>query len=142
MSMPASQKRERTEDKVTRDPVGRYDQSTVLDRIFNEDLAVRCIAQPCDKLRLGHACIHLRVPADIPEPPPRKDPDFLRQAEFLCNDPAFFDQFQFLGNCPPLVDSDRGEKEFFPLHCFKQGEAFEMIDAGSFLQCLKGSICR
>ena len=77
MCVPGSEKGERTEDQVTGYPVRRDDQAAGFDCIFDQDLVVYCIAEPCDELGIGHAPVHPCIPADIPEPPSREDAHFL-----------------------------------------------------------------
>ena len=69
MSVPGSEKCEGPEDKVAGDPIWSNDKATGTDRILDQDLAVFGPGDPGHQFGLGHAGIHLLVPADIPESP-------------------------------------------------------------------------
>src|SRR5512136_1981884 len=100
MPVAASKKCERTEYQVAGNSVRCDDKTAGLDCILYQDFAVGGVSQPGNELCIGHACIYLRVPPDIPQPSTGEDAGFFRQAEFFCNGPALFYQFKFFCNRP------------------------------------------
>ena len=140
MPVPASQERERPEDKIAGNTVRCNDQTTGLNGILNQDLAMHRTGESGHKFRFCHARINLLMPPDISQPSPGQDAGLLRKAEFSCDDPPFSDQFKFFRHRPALIHSHRREQEFFSADCFQEGDTFKVVNTLCFFQCLQGCV--